>query len=118
MVPSGREEAVIKALTQGLSKTVIGDPRHESVRMGSLVSISQLNDVRSALSELMKNSEVVYDGNKSLEIVGANSAGAFMAPVLLHNTQPLSDIACHEVEAFGPVATLMSYNTIEEAAKQ
>ncbi len=116
MVPSGREEAVVKALTQGLSKTVIGDPRHESVRMGSLVSISQLDDVRSALSELMKNSEVVYDGNKSLEIVGANSAGAFMAPVLLHNTQPLSNIACHEVEAFGPVATLMSYNTIEEAA--
>jgi len=116
MVPSGREEAVVKALTQALSKTVIGDPRHESVRMGSLVSISQLNDVRSALSELMKNSEVVYDGNKSLEIVGANSAGAFMAPVLLHNTQPLSNIACHEVEAFGPVATLMSYNTIEEAA--
>lgn len=116
MVPAGKEEAVVSALTNALSKTVIGDPRNETVRMGSLVSNAQRDDVRIALKELMHNNEVVYDGNKNIEIVGANSSGAFMAPVLLHNSHPLSNMACHEVEAFGPVATLMSYNTLDEAA--
>jgi oxepin-CoA hydrolase/3-oxo-5,6-dehydrosuberyl-CoA semialdehyde dehydrogenase len=116
MVPAGKEEAVVSALTNALSKTVIGDPRNETVRMGSLVSNAQRDDVRNALKELMHNNEVVYDGNKNIEIVGANSSGAFMAPVLLHNSHPLSNMACHEVEAFGPVATLMSYNTLDEAA--
>ena len=116
MVPSGREDAVVSALTKALSKTVMGDPRNETVRMGSLVSNAQREDVRSALATLMKSSAVVYDGNKNMEIIGANNEGAFMAPVLLHNNNPLVNTACHEVEAFGPVATLMSYNTLEEAS--
>jgi oxepin-CoA hydrolase/3-oxo-5,6-dehydrosuberyl-CoA semialdehyde dehydrogenase len=116
MVPSGREEVVVAALTKALSKTVMGDPRNETVRMGSLVSNAQREDVRSALATLMKSSAVVYDGNKKMEIIGANNEGAFMAPVLLHNNNPLVNTACHEVEAFGPVATLMSYNTLEEAS--
>ena len=117
MVPAGREDVVIAALSKALSKTVIGDPRNESVRMGSLVSNAQREDVRAALKSLMINNEVVYDGNTSLEIVGADGAGAFMAPVLLHNSNPLKNTACHDVEAFGPVATIMSYNTLEEAAQ-
>ena len=116
MVPAGKEEAVVSALSKVLSKTVIGDPRNETVRMGSLVSNAQRDDVRNALAALMNNSEVVYDGNKNIEIVGANSSGAFMAPVLLHNSNPLINMACHEVEAFGPIATLMSYKTMDEAA--
>jgi len=117
MVPSGREEAVVAALTKALSKTVVGDPRNESVRMGALVSLAQRADVLDALGQLKSNNEIVYDGNASMEIVGANASGAFMAPVLLLNKAPLQNIACHEVEAFGPVATLMPYNTLDDAAR-
>ncbi|RMG16000.1 MAG: phenylacetic acid degradation bifunctional protein PaaZ [Bacteroidetes bacterium] len=117
IVPEDRMEAVQQALTQQLAKTTIGSPAREEVRMGALVSKDQLQEVNLRLQELLAENELVYGGPQAeFEVIGAKrQAGAFMAPTLLRNERPFERLAAHEVEAFGPVSTLMPYKELEEA---
>ena len=112
MVPAALLDAAQAALTARLEKTTIGDPRDEATRMGALVSTSQRNDVRDKIKELSADAKIVYgDPNAS----PLNEKGAFLSPVLLRCEDPWQARAVHDVEAFGPVSTLMPYKDAADA---
>jgi len=116
IVPEKYIEDVQIALGQAFSKTVIGDPRNESVRMGSLAGMSQRIDVLDKLSQLTAQSEIVYGNTEGINLIDADySKGAFMSPILLLNKDPFNKMASHEVEAVGPITTLMPYKTLDDA---
>jgi oxepin-CoA hydrolase / 3-oxo-5,6-dehydrosuberyl-CoA semialdehyde dehydrogenase len=112
IVPASLLDAVQAALTARLEKTVVGDPRDEATRMGALVSVGQRQDVRAKIAEIAREASIVY-GDPGAEIV--NPKGAFMSPVLLRCQRPMAANLVHDVEAFGPVATLMPYTNRAEA---
>lgn len=116
IVPAQHADAVAAKLKERLAKTTVGDPRLENVRMGALASKSQQQDVADRVSILRQGSEVVYGGGEGFEPVGEGvENGAFFQPTLLLARDPHNH-AAHDVEAFGPVSTLMSYSGgIEEA---
>jgi oxepin-CoA hydrolase/3-oxo-5,6-dehydrosuberyl-CoA semialdehyde dehydrogenase len=98
-----------------LAKTVVGDPANDTVRMGALASHAQAKDVAERVAELSKGSEVIHSAKDGFAPVGAGVAeGAFFSPTLLLARNP-ADHAAHDVEAFGPVSTLMPYADLDEA---
>lgn len=115
-VPDNKIEAVSAALTKALAQTTIGNPLNETVRMGSLAGESQRKEVKAQVQKLLASSQIIYGSLDSVEVIGADAEkGAFMSPILLLNDHPLSSKEVHEVEAFGPVSTLMPYSSAEDA---
>ncbi|HSV60693.1 MAG TPA: phenylacetic acid degradation bifunctional protein PaaZ [Variovorax sp.] len=116
IVPRQHLDAVAEKLRARLAKTVVGDPAREEVRMGALASRSQWDDVSERVATLMQGAELVYSERDGFAPVGEGVAdGAFFAPTLLLSRKPLEHDAVHDVEAFGPVSTLMPYDGIDEA---
>lgn len=116
MVPENLLEDVQIALGRQLAKTTIGDPQTEGVRMGALAGKSQVEEVRSKVLELAESSEIVYGDLNNFEVVGADKeAGAFLAPILMRNDDPFKNHAVHDIEAFGPVSTLLPYQNLDDA---
>ncbi len=116
IVPENLLEDVQIALGKALSQTTIGDPQVEGVRMGSLVSKSQQEEVQRRIEQLLHSSKIVYGDLENVEVIGADKhKGAFLSPVLLLNDDPIRKQDSHNVEAFGPVSTLMPYKTLDEA---
>ncbi len=115
-VPENKMEDVWKAIASSLSQTTIGNPLNEKVRMGSLAGESQRSEVRSQIAKLLASSQIVYGSLDSVEVIDADAKkGAFMSPVLLMNEKPFASKEVHEVEAFGPVSTIMPYKNSDEA---
>jgi oxepin-CoA hydrolase/3-oxo-5,6-dehydrosuberyl-CoA semialdehyde dehydrogenase len=115
-VPENKMEDIWKSLTTSLAQTVIGNPLNEKVRMGSLAGQSQRKEVKERVQKLLASSQIIYGSLDSVEVVDADSSkGAFMSPVLLMNETPFAAKEAHEVEAFGPVSTLMPYKNLDEA---
>jgi oxepin-CoA hydrolase/3-oxo-5,6-dehydrosuberyl-CoA semialdehyde dehydrogenase len=115
-VPENKMEDVWKAIASSLSQTTIGNPLNEKVRMGSLAGRSQRSEVRSQIEKLLASSQIVYGSLDSVQVIDADpEKGAFMSPVLLMNEKPFASKEVHEVEAFGPVSTIMPYKNSEEA---
>lgn len=115
-VPENKMEAVQQSLSKALAQTVIGNPTHEKVRMGSLAGETQRKEVREQVQKLLSSSQIIYGSLVSVELIDAdNTKGAFISPILLYNQDPHNSSEVHEVEAFGPVATLMSYSSLDEA---
>ncbi|WP_373182305.1 phenylacetic acid degradation bifunctional protein PaaZ [Halomonas campaniensis] len=116
LVPAERLDALVERLTERLDKITFGNPAEEGVRMGALASRDQLRDVTDAIERLLATSECVYGRTEGLKPVGEGvENGAFIAPHLLVNRNPLNDGGAHDIEAFGPVTTLMPYHGIDEA---
>jgi oxepin-CoA hydrolase/3-oxo-5,6-dehydrosuberyl-CoA semialdehyde dehydrogenase len=116
IVPRSRVDAVAEALGVRLAKTTVGDPAVEGVRMGSLVGTDQREDVWSAVNELTGECEILHGGNRDFEVTGADSGkGAFFPATLLYCDSPMASQSPHNIEAFGPVSTLMPYDDTEEA---
>ena len=113
-VPKHLMEPVQDALIAALKKTTIGDPQREDVRMGALVNQAQKEEVLQKIAELQSEASCVYR-DQSTPLGATNEAGAFLGPTLLRMDTPLEAVRCHEVEAFGPVSTLMPYNDLGEA---
>jgi len=115
-VPENKIEAVQTALIKALSQTTIGNPLNEKVRMGSLAGNTQRNEVKTQVQKLLASSQLIYGSLDSVETIDADAnKGAFISPMLLLNTTPFLTNEVHEVEAFGPVSTLMPYKNLEEA---
>jgi oxepin-CoA hydrolase/3-oxo-5,6-dehydrosuberyl-CoA semialdehyde dehydrogenase len=115
-VPESKMEDVWKAIATSLSQTVIGNPLNEKVRMGSLAGQTQRNEVKEQVQKLLASSQIVYGSLDSVEVVDADAKkGAFISPLLLMNDKPFAASAAHEVEAFGPVSTIMPYKNMDEA---
>lgn len=116
MVPENYLEEVQKAVASRLASTKIGDPSVEGVRMGSLVSRTQVERVRAAVDQLAGSQEIVFGNMEEFEVMGADrEKGAFFSPILFRNDQPFDKQAVHEIEAFGPVSTIMPYKTLDDA---
>ena len=110
IVPADRIEAVSEALKNRLDRVVVGDPAREGVQMGSLVGQEQQKDLWEKLRTLAESCEVIYGGTQDFEISGGDrEKGAFFPNTLLYCEQPLTQSVAHEIEAFGPVSTLMPY---------
>ncbi|MFN2424087.1 MAG: phenylacetic acid degradation bifunctional protein PaaZ, partial [Cryomorphaceae bacterium] len=116
IVPADRLEDVQIALANRLGKTVIGDPKLEGVRMGALAGTEQRERVREQIKKLLQSSEMVYGSLDQPQVQGdGTEGGAWLSPILLKNSDPFGKCDSHEVEAFGPVSTLMPYDSLEEA---
>ena len=116
IVPEKYVEDVQIALGKQLGKTTIGDPRLDDVRMGALAGREQVEEVRSKLSELLEHNEVVYGDPQKVDVKGADpEKGAFLSPILLRCEDPLNRPEVHDVEAFGPISTILPYRNTEEA---
>ncbi|MFM2358627.1 MAG: phenylacetic acid degradation bifunctional protein PaaZ [Bacteroidota bacterium] len=115
-VPENKLEAVQQALSKALSQTVIGNPLEASVRMGSLAGEAQRKEVKAQIEKLRTTSQLIYGDVDAVTVVGADAQkGAFLSPILLYNATPFQSWEPHNIEAFGPVSTLMPYKGIDEA---
>ena len=116
IVPKDMVEDVQIALGKRLALNIIGDPNIEGVRMGSLAGFSQLIEVKEKVEILSKTQKIIIGNFENFEVKGANKIkGAFMPPIIFYNDSPFINTDCHNIEAFGPVSTIMPYNTIDEA---
>jgi len=116
IVPENRVEDVQIALGKRLVQTVIGDPNVEGVRMGSLAGLTQLQEVKEKVEQLSKTQKIIIGDFEKFEVKGADKhKGAFMPPIIFLNEKPFTNTDCHNIEAFGPVSTIMPYKTIDEA---
>src|SRR5690606_18516910 len=72
--------------------------------------------VTAQVKTLLSASALIYGGQAALALIdAAYNKGAFLSPVLLLNEKPFESDVSHEVEAFGPVSTIMPYKEEEEA---
>ncbi|HEX2607703.1 MAG TPA: aldehyde dehydrogenase family protein, partial [Flavisolibacter sp.] len=115
-VPGHLLEDVTIALGKALSQTTIGNPLNDKVRMGSLASSGQRDEVRQNIQKLLASSQIMYGSLESVEVIDADAhKGAFLSPVLLMNERPFQAEEVHDIECFGPVSTLMPYSDLGEA---
>ena len=116
IVPRGMEEDAIKALRKRLETVTIGDPGVEGVRMGPLASKAQVRDVSENAAKLLAAGELVFGHLDDFTVVGADrEKGAFFPTMLFACDQPFKFTEPHDVEAFGPVNTVMPYDTVDDA---
>lgn len=113
IVPRHLAPAVIDALKARLDKVVVGNPDDEGVTMGALASSDQCAEVRDRVGELANSCDIVYGD----PFMSAADGSAFLKPVLLYCDQPLTSPEVHEVEAFGPVSTVVPYGDVAEAVQ-
>jgi 3,4-dehydroadipyl-CoA semialdehyde dehydrogenase len=117
-VPYNQYEGVISTLKDKLETVVVGDPSNQDVQMGPLVSQQQLDSAWQGIDTLAKEARIVTGGNKEFDIVGIEDGkGYFVPPTLLTCDKPLEARSVHEVEVFGPVATVMPYHDENELFK-
>lgn len=118
MVPEQYVEDVQIALGKELARTTIGDPALKETRMGALVSKEQVQEVKDRVAELSATADIVYGDLEKVEVNGADAEkGAFLSPILMLEKDPFKNTAVHNVEAFGPVSTIMPYKTTAEAVE-
>ena len=116
IVPKQHVDAVAERLRDRLAKVVVGDPSVEGVRMGALASMDQHRDVAERVEMLSRGNEIVFGARDGFKPVGEGVAnGAFFSPTLLLCRDAMNNDAVHDVEAFGPVSTMMTYEGIDEA---
>ena len=116
IVPQDLIDDVQAALSKQLDKVTIGDPRLKEVRMGSLVSISQRESVKEQVAKIAQTAQMVYGDFDEFKVLGADAQkGAFLKPILMREDNPLQNENAHIIEAFGPVSTLMPYDTLQDA---
>ena len=115
IVPKKMTSDVLNALQERLAKIKLGDPAVEGVRMGPLANRDQVQEVKERVADLAKAGELVYGNPDDFEIDGGDKEkGAFFPAVLLYCDQPFKRSEPHNIEAFGPVTTVMPYDNIEE----
>lgn len=114
-VPENKMEDMSEAIMLELAKTVIGNPQNEKVRMGSLAGREQRREVRAQVERLLCTSELIYGSSDQVNVLDADpEIGAFVSPILLMNKNPFFTDDPHSIEAFGPVSTIMPYNTMDD----
>ena len=114
-VPQNLLEDVSIAIGKSLAQTTIGNPLNDKVKMGSLAGQTQRTEVKQQVQKLLASSQIIYGSLDSVSLIDADiNKGAFISPLLLLNEKPFSGNESHEVEAFGPVSTLMPYRNMDE----
>jgi oxepin-CoA hydrolase/3-oxo-5,6-dehydrosuberyl-CoA semialdehyde dehydrogenase len=117
-VPQDRVEEVADAVSARLADVVVGAPGAEGVTMGALVGVAQRDDVRAQVERIRAQADLVFGDPAKVDVVGADAErGAFLSPILLRSTDR-SAPAPHQVEAFGPVSTLLPYDGVSDLVEQ
>lgn len=115
-VPEHLLEDAYISIGKSLAQTTIGNPLNEKVRMGSLASKDQREEVKQNVQKLLASSQIVYGSLDSVEVIDADAnKGAFLSPLLLMSEKPFNNNAVHEIECFGPVSTIMPYKDLSDA---
>jgi len=115
LVPRELTDAVIEATRDRLAKVVVGDPDTEGVTMGALASLEQREEVLRALKALSASATIVSGDPNNFAVTGADATrGAFLPPILLRCDDGAAT-APHDVEAFGPVSTVLAYDNLDDA---
>ena len=118
LVSRAQEAAVIAALKTSLAQVKLGDSRTADKAMGPLVSRSQRDSVRAQIAKLRTEAEIVFGDPEICAGDGVDvTAGAYISPVLLRATNPMSAARIHDTEAFGPVATVIAYDDLDQAVE-
>ena len=118
IVPENLVEDVQIALGKALAKTTLGNPQVEGVRMGALAGEAQVKEVKERVLQLYESQEIVFGDLNQFDVLGADKEkGAFMAPILFRNDDPFNKTDVHEMEAFGPVSTILPYKNLDEAIR-
>ncbi len=116
IVPENLLDEVQNAVSARLASTKIGDPGQEGVRMGALATRTQVDRVRANVELLAQSQDIVFGDLDEFEVIGADkNQGAFFSPILFRNEDPFSKTDVHNIEAFGPVSTIMPYKTLDDA---
>ena len=116
IAPRALTQPLIAALAARLGRTPVGDPADAAVRMGPLASLDQRTEVRARIRDLKADAEIVAGNPDEVRVVSGDPVnGAFLDPVVLYCDRPFDATAVHDVEAFGPVSTVMPYDGIDEA---
>lgn len=115
LVPRVLLDDVTEAVGARLAAIRVGNPARDDVDMGALASLAQREEVRHALATLTRECELVHGNPDTFDLTDADSErGAFLPPLLLRCTEPNAR-APHEVEAFGPISTLVPYESTTHA---
>ena len=115
LAPERLIEPLAEALGARLARLVVGDPRDPATRMGPVVSLEQRRDVLEKAALIAAEAGLIHGGQEGFAPAGDLARGAFVAPHLFLCADPDAARAVHEVEAFGPVATLMPYRDLDHA---
>ena len=115
IVPDNRVDAVTQALSDKLGKITVGNPDNESVRMGALAGQRQRRDVRSAVQQLRCDNRLIFGDPDQVSPIDASAdTGSFMSPVVMLADNP-DQSSAHDIEAFGPISTIIPYVDNEHA---
>ena len=114
IVPESMADAVVESIRAKLAKVTVGNPTSEGVRMGALASLEQREEVRKAVQALLASATIVFGDPDTVEVIDADAEhGAFLSPILLRAAEGAAEP--HEIEPFGPVSTVLTYSTVDEA---
>jgi oxepin-CoA hydrolase/3-oxo-5,6-dehydrosuberyl-CoA semialdehyde dehydrogenase len=117
-VPESMVDDVMRSLKKRLESTTIGNPTVEGVRMGPLAAPAQVKAVRHSVDQIAADAELAFGNPDHVDVVGADAGrGSFFPTLLFYADKPFSRSAPHDVEAFGPVNTVMPYNSVDEAVE-
>lgn len=114
-VPENKLKETMEALKENLESQKVDDPRKSDTDMGPIVSLDQKNDVISKISKISEECDIIT-GKSNLEKDSQHAGTAYMEPVLLYCSNPNSAENVHDLEIFGPSATIMGYKSNEEVA--
>jgi len=114
-VPEPAYDAAVQALDAKLRGITVGNPRNDSVRMGSLVSRAQFDAVTEGLAALSGQTDVLHAGSSHALVDADPAVAACIGPTLLGTRDADGADAVHRVEVFGPVSTLMPYRDLDHA---
>ncbi|MCI4666196.1 MAG: 3,4-dehydroadipyl-CoA semialdehyde dehydrogenase [Neomegalonema sp.] len=110
--PADLSGALIEAAAARISKLKVGDPQDDAVRVGPLINAAQRDDALGKIERLLSECREVAAAPPP----DAPAGSGFVAPRLLVCDAPEAASAAHEIEVFGPCATIMPYESLHQAA--
>jgi oxepin-CoA hydrolase/3-oxo-5,6-dehydrosuberyl-CoA semialdehyde dehydrogenase len=116
IAPSQNTAELVTVLGQALAEIRIGNPANKEVQMGALASFGQRDEVRERVGDLSREADIVCGNMDHFEVIDADARkGSFFAPVVLQCQDPLANGSVHHIEAFGPVSTVLPYDSLDDA---
>jgi 3,4-dehydroadipyl-CoA semialdehyde dehydrogenase len=115
LVPRQHLKAVGDAISARLSSVKVGNPRNAEVKVGPVVNKAQQSSCLQGLRQLKEECSVLFGGDEQFQPLDADAQkSAFVQPTLLACQTGLQAKFVHDVEVFGPAATLVAYDSLED----
>ena len=108
-VQEGVYDAMCAALAKRVANSVTGDGMDPATQFGPVQNRKQFDDIRNVLSLVPQYGRILAGGK-------IRTPGFFIEPTLVCDTDETSPIANEEI--FGPVRSIMKFNTIDEAVSR